>query len=102
MVNKNKADDYLDLVALGNMADMVSLRSKETKHLIWKGFQYENIRNPFIFCKWKYQLLPNGKVINIPSKDTIYRQRRKLTKMTKKNINIIEIKTSIISFCAYC
>ena len=49
LLNKNKADDYLDLVALGNMADMMSLRSKETKHLIWKGFQYENIRNPFIF-----------------------------------------------------
>ena len=31
------------------MADMMSLRSKETKHLIWKGFQYGNIRNPFIF-----------------------------------------------------
>ena len=60
-----------------------------------------HISKSFIFCKWKYQLLPNGKVVNIPAKDTIYRQRRKLNKMTKKNINIEEIKTSIISFCAY-
>lgn len=66
-----------------------------------KKTKITHISKPFIFCKWKYQLLPNGKVINIPTKDTIYRQRRKLTKMTKKNINIEEIKTSIVSFCAY-
>ena len=44
----NYADKYLDLVALGNTADMMSLTSIETKHLITKGFRDENIHNPFI------------------------------------------------------
>ena len=43
------ADRLLDLVALGNTADMMSLKSIETKHLIWKGFKRENIKNPFIY-----------------------------------------------------
>lgn len=43
------ADRLLDLVALGDMADMMSLKSIETKHLIWKGFKRENIKNPFIY-----------------------------------------------------
>lgn len=43
------ADNFLDLVALGNMADMMSLKSIETKHLILKGFKEENIKNPFIY-----------------------------------------------------
>lgn len=34
---------YLDLVALGNVADQMSLTSVETKHIIHKGFH--NIRN---------------------------------------------------------
>ena len=42
------AQNYLDLVALGNTADMMSLQSIETKHLIMKGFRQENIHNPFI------------------------------------------------------
>lgn len=43
-----------------------------------------HVSKPFIFCKWKYVLLPSGKVINFPSKKTIYRQRRKLIRMIKK------------------
>lgn len=43
------ADDFLDLVATGLDGDMMSLLSRETKHLIWKGFKsIDNIRNPFI------------------------------------------------------
>lgn len=49
MLNKNFADNYLDLVALGNDADMMSLQSVETKHLINKGFKTENVKNPFIY-----------------------------------------------------
>ena len=45
----NYADKFLDLVALGNMADMMSLQSLETKHLILKGFKDENLINPFIY-----------------------------------------------------
>lgn len=46
---KNYADNYLDLVALGLTADMMSLQSFETKHLINKGFEDKNIKNPFIY-----------------------------------------------------
>ena len=48
LTDNNFADRYLDLVALGNTADMMSLRSLETKHLITKGFREENLHNPFI------------------------------------------------------
>lgn len=41
------ADDYLDLVALGMDADMMSLKSFETKHLINKGFEEQYVKNPF-------------------------------------------------------
>ena len=44
----NFADDFLDLVALGNCGDMMSLRSFETRYLITKGFKKQNIKNPFI------------------------------------------------------
>ena len=43
------ADQYIDLAALGNCGDMMSLRSIETKHIITKGFCQENIQNPFIY-----------------------------------------------------
>ena len=39
MLNINYADDFLDLVALGLDADMMSLRSFETRYLITKGFR---------------------------------------------------------------
>ena len=47
-LNINFADDFLDLVALGNCGDMMSLKSFETRYLITKGFKKENIKNPFI------------------------------------------------------
>ena len=48
ILNVNYANDFLDLVALGNCGDMMSLRSFETRYLITKGFRKENIKNPFI------------------------------------------------------
>lgn len=42
------ANTYIDLVALGNQADMMSGMSKETKTLIFEGFKEENIKNPYI------------------------------------------------------
>ena len=45
----HEADEYIDLAALGNCGDMMSLRSIETKHIITKGFRNENIKNPFIY-----------------------------------------------------
>lgn len=67
LLGKHNADNYIDLVALGNVSDMMSLRSIETKHLIFKGFEPKNIHNPFIsrmFAKQEYAMskksLPNG------------------------------------------
>ena len=48
LLKTDHADKYLDLVALGNTADMMDIREIETKHLITKGFRDENIHNPFI------------------------------------------------------
>ena len=45
LVDTNYADNFLDLVALGMDADMMSMLSLETKHLITKGLQ--QIKNPF-------------------------------------------------------
>ena len=45
IIGANNADKYLDLVALGMDADMMSMTSLETKHLINKGLQ--NVTNPF-------------------------------------------------------
>ena len=53
LMKTNYTNKYLDLVALGNTADMMSLTSIETKHLINKGFQPENIHNPFIYYMWQ-------------------------------------------------
>ena len=49
----NYVNNYLDLVALGNTGDMMSLTSIETKHLIMKGFEPENIHNPYIYEMWQ-------------------------------------------------
>ena len=46
IMNTDFADDYLDLVAVGIVADMMDLRDYETKHLIKRGLA--SVRNPFI------------------------------------------------------
>lgn len=43
------AADYIDLCSLGNMADMMDIRTTETKHLIHKGCEEDNVKNPFIY-----------------------------------------------------
>lgn len=52
-MKSNFADNYLDLVALGLTGDMMSLTSIETKHLINKGFEPDNIKNPYIYEMWQ-------------------------------------------------
>lgn len=53
LLGQDKANDFLDLVALGNTGDMMSLTSIETKHLINKGFEPQNIHNPYIYGMWQ-------------------------------------------------
>ena len=55
----------------------------------------------FLFCKWYFNIDKNTKVTMIPHKSTIYRQRRKVRKMIKKQVNYQDIETTIISFIAY-
>ena len=47
ILNSNYANKYIDLVALGLCADMMSMTEIETKHLVNKGFQ--NVTNPFFY-----------------------------------------------------
>ena len=45
LMNVDYADDLLDLVALGMVADMMDLRDFETRHLVTRGL--EKIKNPY-------------------------------------------------------
>ena len=49
LLKTDNASQYIDLAALGNCGDMMSLKSIETKHIITKGFRNDNIKNPFIY-----------------------------------------------------
>ena len=61
LLHTNYAEKYLDLVALGLCADMMSMTSIETKHLINKGFQ--NLKNPFfIHLAEKNEYSMKGKI----------------------------------------
>lgn len=42
------AEKYLDLVAVGLVADVMDLRSDETRFLVLEGLKPENIHNPFL------------------------------------------------------
>ena len=42
------ADDYLDLVALGNIADIMDTTDYETRYFIQKGILVESLKNPFL------------------------------------------------------
>lgn len=60
-LNIKQADNFLDLVALSLIGDMMDLRENETRHLITKGLN--NIRNPFfkaLASKQKYSIDKGG------------------------------------------
>ena len=61
LLQTNYADNYLDLVALGNCADMMPMTSIETKHIENKGFQ--NLKNPFfVHLAQKNEYSMKGKI----------------------------------------
>lgn len=43
-----EADNYLDLVALGNIADVMSTSGYETRFFIQQGILQDNLKNPFL------------------------------------------------------
>ena len=59
----DEADDYLDLVALGNIADVMDVRSYETKYYIERGL--ENIRNKAFLAFIDYADYKTRGVINM-------------------------------------
>jgi single-stranded-DNA-specific exonuclease len=53
------AEDYIDIVGLAEVGDMMSLTDFETRYLVQTGLQRANLRNPFIVSmaeKNSYQL----------------------------------------------
>lgn len=61
VIGQNYADDFLDLAALGMIADMMDLKDTETKRLIVKGLN--RINNPFLeafFEKQAFKLNQEG------------------------------------------
>ena len=57
------ADDFLDLVALGNISDVMDVRSYETKRLIEKGLK--NINNKAFISLIKAQEFSMNGIVNI-------------------------------------
>jgi single-stranded-DNA-specific exonuclease len=61
----NKADYFLDLVAVGNIGDVMDMRELETRYYVLKGL--ENINNSFIQALLKQQEYSIKGVVNITS-----------------------------------
>lgn len=59
----NYADNYLDLVAIGNIADSQDMRSLETRYYVNKGLK--NISNKLLKALYEKQSYSTGGVINI-------------------------------------
>lgn len=65
-LGKNHADYYLDLVAVGNIGDMVDLREIETRYFVKKGL--EQIHNPLlkeIIIKQDYSMKSTVNIHNV-------------------------------------
>ncbi len=93
-VNSYKEGKYLldEYIKISNLLKIKLNKKKSVIVPINKCFKY---------CKWRYTLFENGKVICKPSIQTIKRQRLKLKKMKKLNLPISEIETTRNSFNAY-
>ncbi|AZV43584.1 hypothetical protein BAOM_2975 [Peribacillus asahii] len=57
------ADNYLDLVSLGNIGDMMDLRSLETRYYVLKGLK--QIKNLFLQALYEKQSFSTKGIINI-------------------------------------
>lgn len=64
-LNVKYADKFLDLVACGNIADVMNLRSLETRYYVLKGLK--NINNPFLKSLFEKQSFSTKGIINIIS-----------------------------------
>ncbi|MGG3890231.1 DHH family phosphoesterase [Metabacillus fastidiosus] len=64
-LNLSHADDYLDLVAIGNIADSQDMRSLETRYYVNKGLS--NIKNKLLKALYDKQAYSTKGKINIKS-----------------------------------
>lgn len=62
-LNVRYANNFLDLVACGNIADVMNLRSLETRYYVLKGLK--NITNPFLKALFEKQSFFTKGIINI-------------------------------------
>lgn len=62
-LNVRLADEYLDLVAIGNIADSVDMRSLETRYYVLKGLK--NIKNKLLKALYEKQSYSTNNIINI-------------------------------------
>lgn len=65
------ANYYLDLVALANISDMMSMLSIETHYLAQLGIQKENLHNPFFYGMVEHNKFKLGDVLS-PIKVAFY------------------------------
>lgn len=86
-------------IACGILNEYIEMSNKLNIIINRKKTKIIKIRDYFTYCKWKFKIF--DKVIMIPSKKTICRQRRKLRKMIKNNANIDDIEIVKNSFKAY-
>lgn len=63
ILNINLADDFLDLVAIGNIADTQDMRSLETRYYVNKGLN--NINNKLLKALFEKQSYSTKGVVNI-------------------------------------
>lgn len=82
------------------LKEYTSLANKLNIKINPKKTKIVSLNECFTYCKWRFKLLNTGKVIMVPNKKTIYRQRRKIRKMVSKNL-FNEINIVKTSFKAY-
>ena len=69
ILNTSYSNNYLDLVALGNIGDMMSMISIETKAVVFEGLKPANIKNPFIYAMSEKQSFSLNKGDYQPSRE---------------------------------
>ena len=58
------ADNYLDLISLGNISDVMDTLSYETRYFIQSGIKKENLKNDFLKLLLKYTKVDTGNDFN--------------------------------------
>lgn len=64
MLFLNNADNYLDLVSLGNVSDVMDTLSYETRYFIQSGIKKDNLKNDFLKLLLKYTKVDMGSDLN--------------------------------------